>query len=428
MDVAVVGGTGDEGLGLALRLAQAGHHVTIGSRDAANAARRRPQEAVDLVGAAAAIDGADERRGRVRGRRRVGHGPVRGRGGIYGATQGSLAAETSSWTHEPADDGGRRPGLPCGPAVAWVGGRVRQDAPAEGHPARRGVPHRRSRGPPGAGRPGRLRRARDWRRRRGESGRRRAGGPDRRDAMDRRRRAADGPDRRDPHPAADLDQPSLPDPRRRLPDPPDVRRGDSARMTEEGRHVAIDDTELWVVERGSADAVPMFVLHGGPGLDHHEFGDYLDPLTDRGIRLLLVDLRSHGPSAPTDTVQPGRWSATRRTSMMLARALGVDRYVVFGHSYGAFVALQNAVDYPGMAAATIVSAGVPSARWLEAVEEQLATFEPVELRDRVAEAWARETDVRTPEEVEQLLWVSCPSSSRIRSIQGSTTTSTAVRR
>jgi 8-hydroxy-5-deazaflavin:NADPH oxidoreductase len=35
VDVAVVGGTGAEGFGLALRLARAGHHVVIGSRDAA---------------------------------------------------------------------------------------------------------------------------------------------------------------------------------------------------------------------------------------------------------------------------------------------------------------------------------------------------------------------------------------------------------
>ena len=34
MDVAVIGGTGAEGFGLALRLAKAGHHVTLGSRDA----------------------------------------------------------------------------------------------------------------------------------------------------------------------------------------------------------------------------------------------------------------------------------------------------------------------------------------------------------------------------------------------------------
>jgi 8-hydroxy-5-deazaflavin:NADPH oxidoreductase len=38
MDVAMIGGTGAEGFGLALRLAKAGHHVVIGSRDAARGA------------------------------------------------------------------------------------------------------------------------------------------------------------------------------------------------------------------------------------------------------------------------------------------------------------------------------------------------------------------------------------------------------
>ena len=38
MDVAVIGGTGAEGFGLALRLANAGHHVIIGSRDAGRGA------------------------------------------------------------------------------------------------------------------------------------------------------------------------------------------------------------------------------------------------------------------------------------------------------------------------------------------------------------------------------------------------------
>lgn len=38
MDVAVIGGTGAEGFGLALRLARAGHRVLIGSRDASRGA------------------------------------------------------------------------------------------------------------------------------------------------------------------------------------------------------------------------------------------------------------------------------------------------------------------------------------------------------------------------------------------------------
>ncbi len=58
MDVAIVGGTGKEGFGLALRLAQAGHRVTIGSRDAAKAATS-VAEAKAQLGNNATIDGAE---------------------------------------------------------------------------------------------------------------------------------------------------------------------------------------------------------------------------------------------------------------------------------------------------------------------------------------------------------------------------------
>ena len=76
---------------------------------------------------------------------------------------------------------------------------------------------------------------------------------------------------------------------------------------------------------------------------------------------------------------------------------------MLGHSYGAFVALQNAVDYPGMAAQTIVSSGVPSMKYLEVVEKNLNTFEPVELREQVIASWAREPTVSTQEEFAQLM-------------------------
>ncbi len=56
MDVAVIGGTGEEGFGLTLRLARAGHHVTIGSRSADRGAGAA-DEARALVGDRAQIDG-----------------------------------------------------------------------------------------------------------------------------------------------------------------------------------------------------------------------------------------------------------------------------------------------------------------------------------------------------------------------------------
>jgi proline iminopeptidase len=169
----------------------------------------------------------------------------------------------------------------------------------------------------------------------------------------------------------------------------------TASGTPEGRLVAIDDTSLWVVERG--DGFPVIVVHGGPGLDHHEFADYLDPLAERGIRLILMDTRACGRSerAPEST-----WSLERHAQdvVMLARSMRLDRYGVLGHSYGAFVALQQVVDYPGMAERTVVSAGLASSRWLDRVEANLFAFEPEVLRRQVAESWAREPDVQTQED------------------------------
>ena len=173
-------------------------------------------------------------------------------------------------------------------------------------------------------------------------------------------------------------------------------------MTCLGTAVRIDDCSLWVVERGHADGLPLIVLHGGPGLDHHEFGDYLDRLTEDGIRLVLVDLRAQGRSEQAPEVT---WTLERMAQdvIMLALALRLPRYAVLGHSYGAFVALQNAVDYPGQAVASIVSGGVPSVRFLEGVGAALETFEPIELREQVAASWEREASVRTQDEVATLL-------------------------
>ena len=166
-----------------------------------------------------------------------------------------------------------------------------------------------------------------------------------------------------------------------------------------GRYVDIGDTRLYVVERG--DGYPLMVFHGGPGLDHHSFGDYLDALADE-YRLILVDQRSNGRSdrAPEET-----WTLQQMAADVgsLARALDLERYAVLGHSYGAFVVLQHAVDFPDDAAQTIVSSGVPSTRFLEQIAQNLAAFEPIELREQVTDSWEREKSVRTQEEVAELL-------------------------
>jgi proline-specific peptidase len=173
-------------------------------------------------------------------------------------------------------------------------------------------------------------------------------------------------------------------------------------MHRPGRLVDIGDTALFVVEVGPPDGYPIVTLHGGPGLDHHEFGDYLDPLAERGYRLVLVDQRAQGRSAPAPVET---WTLRQMAADVstLAEALGLDRYATLGESFGAFVVLQHAVDHPGAAAQTIVSGGVPSARWLGVVDENLASLEPLEIREQVQRSWEGEATVSTPEEYAELM-------------------------
>jgi proline-specific peptidase len=164
--------------------------------------------------------------------------------------------------------------------------------------------------------------------------------------------------------------------------------------------IDVGDTRLHVTERGVGE-LALFVLHGGPGLDHTMFASYLDALGDR-VRLLLVDERGTGRSEPA---APETWGLTHHAADVEAMAgtLGLQRYAVLGHSYGAFIALQHAVDFPGRPAATIVSSGIPDARFLAHVEQELAAFEPVELREQVQASWAGEAHARTQDDVAALL-------------------------
>ena len=172
-----------------------------------------------------------------------------------------------------------------------------------------------------------------------------------------------------------------------------------------GRLVEVADTKLYVEERGEPSAFPLLVFHGGPGLDHTEFGDYLDPLAEGGsYRLVLVDERACGRS--DRTAPRGTWTLGRMAQDVsdLAASLGVrGGYATLGHSYGAFVVLQHAVDHPGEPRGTVVSSGVAAARWLDGVDRQLAAFEPAELREQVTLSWARETEVRTEDEAAVLM-------------------------
>src|SRR6476469_3761467 len=113
-----------------------------------------------------------------------------------------------------------------------------------------------------------------------------------------------------------------------------------------------DGVSLFVQEVG--DGFPLIVLHGGPGLDHSGFRPYLDPLGDE-IRVLYVDERGQGLS---ERVDPAARSLDvfARDVDLLAQALGLERFALLGHSFGAIIATWHATE-PGTAPAYVISGG-----------------------------------------------------------------------
>jgi NADPH-dependent F420 reductase len=96
MDVAIIGGTGAEGFGLTLRLAHAGHHITIGSRDADRAAAKA-DEARQVLGPHAVIDGAENATAAKGVPMVVVTVPFGGAATIYDAIAPKITADTIVW-------------------------------------------------------------------------------------------------------------------------------------------------------------------------------------------------------------------------------------------------------------------------------------------------------------------------------------------
>src|SRR6476619_4888471 len=113
-----------------------------------------------------------------------------------------------------------------------------------------------------------------------------------------------------------------------------------------------DGYNLNVEEVGSG--FPLIVLHGGPGMDHSMFRPYLDPLGD-DFRILYVDERGQGRS---ERVDPATLSLEvfARDVDLLAEALGLQRFALLGHSFGAIIATKHAAEL-GTAAAYGISGG-----------------------------------------------------------------------
>lgn len=168
----------------------------------------------------------------------------------------------------------------------------------------------------------------------------------------------------------------------------------------------IDGARIFYRLAGNERGYPLFLLHGGPGMDHTELHPWLDPLGDT-FRLIYVDQRGQGRS---ERVDPQTLSLRRFADDIsaLAASLGLDRYAVLGHSFGSFVALAHAVERGEASHYILTGCTASFTKTGPEIEQNLATFEPVELREQVTESWALEPHARTQDDVRRLLGMQMP--------------------
>ncbi len=105
--------------------------------------------------------------------------------------------------------------------------------------------------------------------------------------------------------------------------------------------------------RGGTSALPLLFLHGGPGQGAYEFMAMQGERLGRQVRLIGLDQRGVGRSAPLPPGVPLTLADLVDDCEEVRLALGIKTWAVLGQSFGGGLALRYATSYPSAVAAVV---------------------------------------------------------------------------
>lgn len=101
--------------------------------------------------------------------------------------------------------------------------------------------------------------------------------------------------------------------------------------------------QLSVSQSGSPEGIPVIVLHGGPGGGRSQrLSRFFDP---QKFRIILFDQRGCGRSLPYGEIQDNDADALIDDIEMIRKHFDIKKWVVFGGSWGAQLALRYGFKY-----------------------------------------------------------------------------------
>jgi pimeloyl-ACP methyl ester carboxylesterase len=128
-----------------------------------------------------------------------------------------------------------------------------------------------------------------------------------------------------------------------------------------GRIVEIDGVRMHYLERGHG--TPLVMLHGNGSMLQEVRLSGLYELAAARYRVIVPDRPGYGHSSRPRSKWWGPRSQAALLRALLAQ-LGVERPILFGHSFGALVALAYALDHPAETRGVVLASGYyfPTAR------------------------------------------------------------------
>ena len=170
--------------------------------------------------------------------------------------------------------------------------------------------------------------------------------------------------------------------------------------------LAVDDIhELHVEECGNPQGLPVVFLHGGPGAGASSYHRrFFDP---QRYRIVLFDQRGAGKSTPHGELRHNTTRHLVDDIEAIREHAGVERWVVFGGSWGSTLALAYAQTHPervlGLVLRGIFLGRPAEVRWFNELDGgaswifperwgQFLAHIPLAERDNMVEAYWRRLD------------------------------------
>jgi proline-specific peptidase len=129
-------------------------------------------------------------------------------------------------------------------------------------------------------------------------------------------------------------------------------------MTQLEGRIAVPGGTVWFKRVGGGPGLPLLAIHGGPGLPHNYISSLKRLANEREV-IFWDQLGCGNSECPSNTEL---WTMDRSVAEMdaVVQALGLNRFHVFGNSWGGMLAQQYVLDVTSGAVSLTISNSIAS--------------------------------------------------------------------